>query len=129
MSTSINYSFDSLISIFQTLGGFIAWGLFLVAAWQLRRAKSAGAVMMLIGSSLQVFRVISVLADFLVVRTFGFGQGTQFVRLTFVTVSSTAGTFLFALGLVIHALRQQATVRRLEELERILQDQQSSARR
>jgi hypothetical protein len=92
MSTSFNYSFYSLISIFQTLGGVIACGLFLVAAWQLRRAKSAGAVMMLIGASLQVFRVISVLADFLVVRTFGFGQGTQFVRLIFVTVS-TAGTF------------------------------------
>jgi hypothetical protein len=30
---------------------------------------------------------------------------------------------------VIHALRQQATVRRLEELERILHDQQSSGRR
>ena len=44
-------------------------------------------------------------------------------------IAGTAGTVLFALGLVIHALRQQATVRRLEELERILQDQQSSGRR
>jgi hypothetical protein len=128
MSTPFNYSFYSLISIFQALGGVIAWGLFLVAAWQLRRAKSAGAVMMLIGASLQVFWVLCGLADFLVVRTFGFEQGIQFVRLIFVAVSR-AGTFLFALGLVIHSLRQQTTVRRLEELERILQDQQSSGRR
>ena len=128
MSTSFNYSFYSLISIFQTLGGVIACGLFLVAAWQLRRAKSAGAVMMLIGASLQVFWALCGLTDFLVVRSFGFGQGTQFMLIIF-AIAGTAGTFLFALGLVIHALRQQTTVRRLEELERILQDQQSSGRR
>jgi hypothetical protein len=68
------------------------------------------------------------LTDFLVVRSFGFGQGTQFMLIIF-AIAGTAGTVLFALGLVIHALRQQATVRRLEELERILQDQQSSGRR
>ncbi|MBU6328308.1 MAG: hypothetical protein KGQ89_11800 [Verrucomicrobia bacterium] len=121
----MHYSFDSLISIFHALGGVIAWGLFLVAAWQLRRAKSAGAVMMLIGAALQVFRALSVLTSFLVVRTFGFGQGTQFLSLIF-EFAGTAGIVLFALGLVIHALRQHATVRRLEELERILHDQQSS---
>ena len=128
MSPSLHYSFDSLISIFHALGGVIALGLFLVAAWQLRRAKSAGAVMMLIGASLQVFRVISGLADFLVVSTFGFGQGTQFLMFIF-AFAGTAGTVLFALGLLIHALRQQATVRRLEELERILHDQQASGQR
>jgi uncharacterized membrane protein YuzA (DUF378 family) len=128
MSTSFNYGFYSLFSIFQTLGGVIAWGLFLVAAWQLRRAKSAGAVMMLIGASLQVFWALCSLTDFLVVRSLGFGQGTAFVLIIF-AIAGTAGTVLFALGLIIHALRQQATVRRLEELERILQDQQSSGRR
>ncbi len=109
----------SLYSFIWPLIALLFGGLQITAAALLLRERGSGSWLMLIGG---IVSVVGHVAIPIIVFFFNSGGSDPIVSTLFVVLPSfaTLGSLIFAIGLLLHALRRRALGSRIAELESIL---------
>jgi hypothetical protein len=116
------YSILSIIPWF--LASFIVAALHIAAAVILLKEHHSGPILMLVGSAIALIgQVGSAVLQIVLIRNNSLAETIQWITAT--SAFSSLGTILFAIGLLLHALRQRGKANRIAELEAILNSRNS----
>jgi hypothetical protein len=116
------YSILSIIPWF--LVSFIITALHIAAAVILLKERHSGPILMLVGSAITLLGQIGgAVVQVFLMRTNFRPESYQWITAT--SALSSLGALLFAIGLLLHALRQRGKANRIAELEMILNSRNS----
>lgn len=106
-----------LLMVPMYLASFLAVVMYIASSVLLLRERAPGPWLMLAGSVLSVVGMLaSLVLQIYVTRVSGFNNNAFLA----VASLSSLGALLFAIGLLLHALRQKAKANRVAELEGII---------